>query len=180
MLFFSFQHHHQLERMTLQSNNKMGDDLANHWGHEFTLASFGERIGNKQKATNGEESIDTDIRCNYIKSKLCDEFVFQKITPNGSDANLFAVTALTSGNTECCLIACGSYISSDHGTLHSWLMSSFKIENGPCTITGPDNKELSQFTKCHTVALPYAIPGCYKDDKEAIHDEDVCLKYLHI
>ena len=156
----------------------MGDDLANHWGHEFTLASFGERIGNKQKATNGEESFDTGIGHNYIKSNLCDEFIFQKITPNRSDANLFAVTALTLGNTECCLIRCGSYVS---GALQSWLTSSFKIENGPCTITGLDDKELSQFTKCHTVLLPYAIPGCYKDDKEAIHDEDVvCLKHLHM
>ena len=93
--------------------------------------------------------------------------------------NLFAVTALTSGNTECCLIACGSYISSDRGVLQSWSMSSFEIENGPCTITASDDKDVSQFTKCHTVALPYAIPGCYKDDKKAIHDEDVCLKHLH-
>ena len=84
----------------------MGDDLANCWGHQFTLVSFGERIGNKRKATDAEESFDTDIGRNYIKSNLCDEFVFQKITPSGSDANLFAVTALTSGNTERCLIAC--------------------------------------------------------------------------
>ena len=158
----------------------MGNDLANCWGHEFTLASFGERIGNKQKATDGEESFDTDIGCNYIKSNLCDEFVFQKINPNGSDANLFVVTILTLGNTEHCLIACGSYVSSDCGALQSWLTSSFKIENGLCTIIGPDDKELSQFTKCHIVVLPHAIPGCYKDDKEAIHDEDVCLKHLYM
>ena len=157
----------------------MGDNLANHWGHQFTLVSFGERIGNKRKATDGEESFNKDIGHNYIKSNLCDEFVFQKITPNGSDMNLFAVTALTSCNTECCLIACGSYISSDHGALQSWSMSSFEIENGPCTITAPDEKDLSQFTKCHTVVLPYAIPGCFKDDKKAIHNEDVCLKHLH-
>ena len=157
----------------------MGDELANCWGHQFTLVSFGERIGNKWKATDGEESFDTDIGCNYIKSNLCDEFVFQKITPNGSDANLFAVTALTLGNTECCLIACGSYISGDRSALQSWSTSSFEIENGPCNITAPDDKDLSQFTKCHTVVLSYAIPGCYKDDNQAIHDEDLCLKHLH-
>ena len=117
----------------------MGDELANHWGHQFTLVSFGERIGNKWKATDGEESFDTDIGHNYIKSNLCDEFVFQKITPNGSDVNLFAVTALTLGNTECCLIACGIYVSGDRGVLQSWCMSSFEIENGPCTITAPDD-----------------------------------------
>ena len=103
----------------------MGNNLANHWGHQFTLVSFGERIDNKQKATDGEESFNKDIGHNYIKSNLCDEFVFQKITPNGSDVNVFAVTALTSGNTECCLIACGSYISGDRGALQSWSMSSF-------------------------------------------------------
>ena len=157
----------------------MGDDLANRWGHQFTLVSFGERIGNKRKATDVEESFDTDIGRNYIKSNLCDEFVFQKITPNGSDANLFAVTALTSGNTERCLIACGSYVSGDRGALQSWSTSSFEIENGPCNITAPDDKDLSQFTKCHTVALSYAIPGCYKDDNQAIHNEDLCLKHLH-
>ena len=58
-------------------------------------------------------------------------------------------------------------------------MSSFKIKNGPFTITEADDKELSQFTKYHTIALPYAIPGCYNDDKEAIHDEDENLKHLH-
>ena len=153
----------------------MGNNLAN----QFTLVSFGERIGNKWKATDGEESFDKDIGCNYIKSNLCDEFVFQKITPNGSDVNLFVVTALTLGNAEHCEIACGSYVSGDCGVLQSWSMSSFEIENGPCTITALDDKDLSQFTKCHTVALPYAIPGYYKDAKKAIHDEDVCLKHLH-
>ena len=90
---------------------------------------------------------------------LCDEFVFQKITPNRSDANLFAVTALTLGNTERCLIACSSYVSGDRGVLQSWSMSSFEIENGLCNITAPDDKDLSQFTKCHTVALPYVTIG---------------------
>ena len=56
----------------------MGDDLANRWGHQITLVSFGERIGNKQKATDGEESFDTDIGRNYIKSNLCDGLSFKR------------------------------------------------------------------------------------------------------
>ena len=47
-------------------------------------------------------------------------FGWRKLTTNGSDANLYAVTSLTQGNTSGCLVACGSYASGDSGPLQSW------------------------------------------------------------
>ena len=40
-------------------------------------------------------------------------FRLMKLTTNGSDANLYAVTSLTQGNTSECLVACGSYVAGD-------------------------------------------------------------------
>ena len=42
-------------------------------------------------------------------------FWLMKLTTNGSDANLYAVTSLTQGNTSGCLVACGSYVLGDSG-----------------------------------------------------------------
>ena len=47
-----------------------------------------------------------------------------KLTTNGSDANLYAVTSQTQGNTSGCLVACGSYVSGDSGPLQSWSTSA--------------------------------------------------------
>ena len=57
-------------------------------------------------------------------------FGLMKLTTNGSDANLYAVTSMTKGNNSGCLIGCGSYVSGDSGPLQSWSTSDFEIGSG--------------------------------------------------
>ena len=102
-----------------------------------------------------------------------------KLTTNGSDANLYAVTSLTQGSTSGCLIACGSYVSSDSGPLQSWSTSTFEIGSGPAGIIGPEDPKLTSFTLEHTITLPYSIEGAMSDD-DLWQYKDECLEHLHI
>ena len=86
-------------------------------------------------------------------------FRLMKLTTNGSDANLYAVTSLMQGNTSGCLIACGSYVSGDSGPLQSWSTSAFEIGSGPAGIIGLEDPKISPFTLQHTITLPYSIEG---------------------
>ena len=54
---------------------------------------------------------------NDIDKTTASLFGLIKLTTNGSDANLYAMTCLTKGNTSRCLIAWSSYISSNSGPL---------------------------------------------------------------
>ena len=106
-------------------------------------------------------------------------FGLMKLTTNSSDANLYAVTGLTQGNTSGCLIACGSYVSGDSGPLQSWSTSAFEIGSGPAGIISPEDPRISSFTLQHTIALPYSIEGMmpYEDLRQY---KDECLEHLHI
>ena len=106
-------------------------------------------------------------------------FGLMKLTTNGSDANLFAVTSLTQGNTSGCLVACGSYVSGDSGPLQSWSTSTFEIGSGPAGVIGPEDPNITSFTLQHTVTLPYLIEGAMSYD-DLRQYEDECLEHLHI
>ena len=106
-------------------------------------------------------------------------FGLMKLTTNGSDANLYAVTSLMKGNTSRCLVASGSYISSDSGSLQSWSNSEFEIGIGPAGIIGPEDPKLSSFTLEHTIALPYSIECTMSDDDQRQYKNE-CLVHLHI
>ena len=106
-------------------------------------------------------------------------FGLMKLTTNGSDANLYAVTSLTQGNTSGCLVACGSYVSGDSGPLQSWSTSAFEIGSGPAGIIGPEDPRITTFTLQHTIALPYFIEGTMSD-KHLHKYKGECLEHLHI
>ena len=98
---------------------------------------------------------------------------------NGSDANLYAVTSLTQGNTSGCLVACGSFVSGDSGHLQSWSSSAFEIGSGPSGIISPEDPRITSFTLQHTIALPYFLEGAMSYD-DLCQYEDECLEHLHI
>ena len=102
-----------------------------------------------------------------------------KLTTNGSDANLYAVMSLMQGNTSGCLVACGSYVLGDSGSLQSWSTSAFEIGSGPAGIIGPEDPRITSFTLQHTITLPYSIEGAMSDDNLCQY-EDKCLEHLHI
>ena len=106
-------------------------------------------------------------------------FGLMKLTTNGSDANLYAVTSLTHGNTSGCLVACGSYVSGNSGPLQSWSTSAFEIGSGPASIIGPEYPSITPFTLQHTIALPYFIEGTMSDD-DLYKYKNECLEHLHI
>ena len=102
-----------------------------------------------------------------------------KLMTNGLDANLYAVTSLTQGNTSGCLVACGSYVSGDSGTLQSWSTSAFEIGSGPACIIGLEDLKITSSTLRHTIAVPYLIEGAMSCD-DLRQYEDECLEHLHI
>ena len=106
-------------------------------------------------------------------------FGLMKLTTNGSDANLYAVTSQTQGNTSGCLVACGSYVSGDSGPLQSWSTSAFDIGSGPSGIISPEDRRITPFTLEHTIALPYFIEGTMCDDDRRKYENE-CLEHLHI
>ena len=91
-------------------------------------------------------------------------FGLMKLTTNGSDTNLYAVSSLMKGNPSRCLVSYGSNVSGDSGCLQSWSTSKIKIGSGPAGIIGPEDQKLSSFTLEHTIALLYSIEDTMSDD----------------
>ena len=99
----------------------MSDDLANDWGCD--LICMGHSSGRK-RTVGSMIAILADDRGqrnfhSLIEKTTNNLFGLMKLTTNGSDVNLYAVTSLTQGNTSGCLVACGSYVSGDSGPLQS-------------------------------------------------------------
>ena len=159
----------------------MSDDLANDWGCD--LICMGRLSVRKRKVGSMISILAGDQRqrnFHHRIEKMTNQlFGLMKLTTNGSDANLYAVTSLTQGNTSGCLVACGSYVSGDSGPLQSWSTSAFEIGSGPAGIISLEDPRITTFTLQHTIALPYFIEGTMSDND--LHKyEDKCLEHLHI
>ena len=100
----------------------MSNDLANDW--RCDLVCMGHLSGRKWKVGTMITILADDHRkgnFHHLIEKTTNGLLgLMKLTTNGSDANLYAVTSMTQGNTSGCLIACGSYVSGDSGPLQSW------------------------------------------------------------
>ena len=115
----------------------------------------------------------------HIEESTNQLFGLMKLTTNGSDGNLYAVTSLTQGSTSGCLVACGNYVLGDSGPLQSSSTSAFEIGSGPAGIIGPEDPMITTLTLQHTIALPYFIEGTMSDD-DICKYKDECLEHLHI
>ena len=159
----------------------MSDDLASDWGCD--LVCMGCLSGRKRKVGVMITILADDRRQGNFKNPIEKTtnglFRLMKLTTNGSDANLYAETSLTQGNTSGCLIACGSYVSGDSSPLQSWSKSAFEIGSGPASITSPEDPKISSFTLQHTITLPYSTEGAMSYDDLHLY-EDKCLEHLHI
>ena len=156
----------------------MSDDLANNWGKTFVLIDQ-SMYKRKYNTAFSEDDYQTG---EALKHSIVDvtqgRFSFEKLTPNGSDANLYAITSLCQGNNSTVLVACGSYVAGDQGPLQSWTTTTFQINDGPSFVAHPESEDISKFSKQHTIPLPYHIPGTISPDTLAIY-EDECLRVLH-
>ena len=159
----------------------MSDDLANDWGCD--LICMGRSSGRKRKVGSMIAILADDRRQHnfhsLIEKRTNHLFGLLKLTTNGSDANLYAVTSLTQGNTSGCLVACGIYVSGDSGPLQSWSTSTFEIGSGPAGIISPEDPRITPFTLQHTITLPYLIEGTMSDDDLCKYKNE-CLEHLHI
>ena len=144
---------------------------------------MGRSSGRKQKVGVMIKILADDCRqrnFHHLIEKTTNQlFGLMKLTTNGSDANLYAVTSLTQGDTSGCLVACGSYVSGDSGPSQSWSTSAFVIGTGPASIIGPEDPRIISFTLQHTIGLPYSIEGAMSYDNLCQY-EDECLEHLLI
>ena len=152
----------------------MSDDMANNWGCNLVTVTR----HSKKRIAGLRDHSDWTCFQSMVANEFGGKFELHKVTPNGSDANLYAVNYLTKGNNKCCLIACGSYVAGDRGPLHSWTTSTFSVEAGPSGIMAPEDVA-NDFTKEHTIALPYHMKATL-DDKTLKDYEDECMNHLHI
>ena len=153
----------------------MGDNLANRWGCDLCMLPANQRRNKEgDDLGDGGMSILKDI----VKGTLNRQFELTKVATCESDANLFAIVDATEGNLGSCMIAAGSYVSGVTGGLQGWSTSGFATQYGPSVIIEPASVT-SEFTKQHTIGLPYYIIGVH--EYATIHKyEDKCMHELHV
>ena len=156
------------------------DDLANNWGLTYVLPDKAQ-MPSKRKSidafTYSHGQYETQLR-RIITEMTQGYFSLEKVTPNGSDANLFAVTSLSNADSNTVLLGCGSYVSGDLGPLQTWSTAAFRVEEGPSYIYTPDSKDVSPAARNRNVPLPYCIQGMMNTENQRSY-ERICLNLLH-
>lgn len=161
----------------------MADDCANVWGTRFVfiLGQRGSSLHNKRNQQimflRDDDGFERFKR--LTMSTLGGDFVLEKVTVCGSDAQVFALMQASQGDFDSVYIACGSYVSGTNGGLQNWTSSKFDVQCGPCTVALPTEIE-SEFTRNHTIALPYHIPNSDLSTEQLHAYEDDCLNELHL
>jgi hypothetical protein len=151
----------------------MSDDLANTWGTDLViLTKSDERIyGGYSK------ELELDEFKRIIEFHFDSEFLLHEVCQDGSTANLHAINNATLGNSSCCYIAAGSYVSAADAVLQNLSTSDFAINSSFSTIRLPDSFD-TPFVMQHIVALPYYIIGTMEDSVIEKY-EDECFRVLH-
>ena len=153
----------------------MADDLANGWGTGLCIPPRTSR--SPQAFSTETDNTDFQLLKQEIRGTFNGEFHLVKVTPCGSDANLFACVKSTGGDLSRTLVAAGSYVAGTEFGLQNWSTSDFQTQYGLAVITQP-HLVTDPFCTAHTVGLPYHIPGVMKpEDLEKY--EDQCLLELH-
>lgn len=148
----------------------MSDNCQNNWGCVLSVCST-KHVGNSSYA-------DERVLRDKITDTFSKKFVLAKVMPCGSDANMHAVMSATNGDTNAMLVAAGSYVSGDNGTMQTLSSSDFSLTEGISGIARPI-KITNEFTRKHTIALPYCIEGALSK-KSQINYENECIKSLHL
>ena len=151
----------------------MSDDLSNIWGTNLVnLTKSDERIyGGYSK------ELELDEFKRIISFHFATEFILYNVCQDGSTANLHAIVDATFGNTSCCYIAAGSYVSAQDAVLQNLSTSEFALNSSFSLIRVPDLLD-SPFTLQQIVALPYYIMGTMVDNDIEKY-EDACIRVLH-
>jgi hypothetical protein len=153
----------------------MTDDCSNYWG--CALADIDISYQRRSSFTSEGNNSSLGNLKQKVDGTLKREYVVNRVTTCGSDANLHAVIDLAGGDTNLCLIGAGSYVAGDNGPLQIWSTSTFAVKNGLSCITNPSLVK-NCFTLSHTIPLPYSIKGVMDID-ELKQYENSCLQEIH-
>lgn len=151
----------------------MSDDLSNNWGTQLINLTRSEE--REYGAHSKQNELDEFKR--IISNHFSKEFVLHKICQDGSTANLLAIVDATFGNTSCCYIAAGSYLSATDTVLQNLSTSSFYLQSSFSIIRTPDEDD-TMFIRQQMVALPYFIEGTMSI-RDLEKYEDSCFRVLH-
>ena len=149
----------------------MSDDLANSWGCALCCPK------SKRHTHHGDNDLTTFTR--LVKTTLKGEYELKKVVSCGSDANCYALMCASDGDTSRCLLGAGSYVAGDGGPLQHMSTSAFEVlGSGLCLVTPPT--QVSDFTREHTIALPYYIPTVPLFQSDGLVEwENKCFTELH-
>lgn len=147
----------------------MSDNCQNSWGCVLSVCST-KFLGTSSYA-------DERVLRDNITATFKNKFVLEQVMSCGSHANMHAIMSATNGDTNAMLVAAGSYVSGDNGTMQTFSSSDFSLATGFSGIADP-SKIRNEFTRKHTVALPYFIDGSI-DLKAQTSYENSCIKQLH-
>ena len=144
----------------------MGDDLQNNWGVNYAMAS----------PWRGRRTADPDAKLtkDAVAAATNNEFFVQKILPNGSEANTFAVIDASNFNTLSVLFGVACYIAGDSSILQPCSTSKFDIGYDLAMIMTP-HEVSSEIAKSNVVPLPYHIPGCISNMALEKHENRVLM-----
>jgi len=107
-----------------------------------------------------------------------DQFVFERVSICGSQANSWAIDDATNQSASLCLFAAGSFVSGDASALQPHSTSKFGVDSDLVFITPPE--EVSNVeARENAVPLPHHVPGAMRPE-QLMECEDGCLQAVHI
>ena len=148
--------------------NMQLDDLSNYWGVDLIPKNYLKTISNKN--VKSPRTLDLCVKACFPGFEL------NKLTMNGSDANINALLVATCGDYSTFLVGCGSYVSGDGGILQGFSSSCVDIINGMSRIA-KTTKYMSHEGKHAVIPLPYHIPTSITS-VDLSDLEDKCSKEL--
>lgn len=135
------------------------DDAANHWGCTLVQPQGPSRSRSDNVSISLVDPNKTPLE--HLVWKQCNPFQLSHISPSGSDANAFCISALSNDNIGSVIFATGLYVSgNDIHPLRKYSTTNFAIQDGlafPMSPPGnpnPEEKEIYQ----QIVPMPYYIP----------------------
>lgn len=157
------------------------DDLSNNWGVNLCLPeryhrSLGSSSLPMRAKANAERSSSATLP--VLLAAETDQFVFERVSSCGSQANSWAIDDATNLNKTLCLFAAGSYVAGDASALQSYSTSEFNVNEELSLVVPPQEVAFPQ-ARANTIPLPFHIPGVIST-KELNKYEDKCFQAVHI
>lgn len=134
------------------------DDAANYWGCNLVQSNQTSRRRTQNVRVGETDPSRTPLE--HIVRQHCAPFRLVHISPHGSDANAFGISALSNNRVDSVLFASGLYVSgNDIHDIRNYSTSCFSIKDGlsyPSIPIGLTNGQAVEFRQ-QILPLPYFI-----------------------